>query len=229
MLQDSRDLSEEGFVDFTTVTAWESFCAELEERLRRWHEVNTRYFSVFSRLSSFLKSFSSSSDSFQQQKIQKNSIRWLRTLKQQPATKKTRMCSCVCYRYKPLSYNKLSSFALSLSLSLFEQTLTWVFVFVFGFIKTKLKQFRPENYSIAFHTPPAGHDLSEWLKLKEGEPFALLYPNSFSGCVLDREESTALLSALSCSIGTSKFPYAVLIPVSSNSYFLPPSSFPIFC
>ena len=56
---------------------------------------------------------------------------------------------------------------------------------------------------MALNFPPHGAFLSDWLPLKAEEPFVLLYPNSFSGCVLDKEESVALVSALSVAAGAS--------------------------
>ena len=73
-------------------------------------------------------------------------------------------------------------------------------------------QFRPETYSVALNFPPHGAFLSDWLPLKAEEPFVLLYPNSFSGCVLDKEESVALVSALSVAAGASAFPFPLFVP-----------------
>jgi len=83
---------------------------------------------------------------------------------------------------------------------------------VVSILKTKLIQFRPESYSFALHFPPDCSFLSEWLFLDGSDPVAVLYPNSFSGCVLEKAEMTALTSALAVAASASQFPFALFVP-----------------
>ena len=173
---------EEGFVDYTTATAWESFSAEVEERLRFWQSEEAKEAHTKTAVDG---------DGVVVSVLQ---VRKEREREKERKTSRSETAShafdCV---FEPCSESLLH---LLLPLS-----------------KTTLLQFRPEKYSLALHYPHPGHYLTHWLKLEEGEPFALLYPNSFSGCILDKEESAALLSALSSSISSCTFPHAVLIPV----------------
>ncbi|QDZ21420.1 hypothetical protein A3770_05p39380 [Chloropicon primus] len=142
---------EDGFLDYTTATAWEAFCAEVEAKLREWKKAQED--------GEGLRDFPAAASP--SQVIENNEG---------------------------------------------DQVHVWV-------LEAKLPQFRPEKYSVALHYPPMDHYLSKWLALGEGEPFVLLYPNSFSGCVLDKEEGVALLSALSTSATSLKFPHPLLIPM----------------
>lgn len=126
----------EGFLDYTTATVWESFCAEVESRLRSWQRGEE----------------TSATENVDGDEV------------------------------------------------------------VVSVLETRLPHFRPEKYSLALHYPAEGHYVSEWLSLGDGQPFVLLYPNSFSGCVLDAEESVALLSALSSAALSTSFPHALLVP-----------------
>lgn len=149
---------EEGFLDYTTSTAWESFCAEIEAKLRSWKE----------RADAHCGTSTS-------------------------------------------TLSRSSTHGTTVTEAENGQAIDQAIVSV---LESKLPQFRPENYSLALHRPPEGHYLADWLGLgTRGRPFALLYPNSFSGCVLDREESVALLSAHFTSAANSHFAHPLLIPV----------------